>query len=89
MDREHLNEQLARARSGVVESYHDEVVLTVKCNRAAAEALEPLLDHIKKTGAIGHTFDIVVDPDNSDYRKRFGFDGDGPDRIHDIKVSGE
>lgn len=69
-----------------VESYQDRMLLTVKCNKTAAEALEKLLTYVKQTGGIGHSFSIVVDPDDSEYRKTFGFDGDGPDRIIDIKT---
>jgi hypothetical protein len=87
MDQKQLNQRMARMRGGLAEAYSDEMVLTVKCNRTAAEALEPLLNHIRKTGGVGHTFSIVVDPDSSDYRKTFGFDGDGPDRIGSVEIA--
>lgn len=45
-----------------------------------------MLEHIQKTAAIGHSFEIVVDPDNSDYKKKYYIDGDGCDRIEDIEV---
>jgi len=51
--------------------------------------LEDLLNYIKSTGNIGHSFDIVVDPDTKDYTKRFGWDGDGGDSIRTIKVKNE
>ena len=47
--------------------------------------LEKILDDIKKSGNIGHTFDIVIDPDEKGGRK-YGWDGDGADHIHYIKV---
>jgi hypothetical protein len=47
--------------------------------------LEGLLNCIKDTGNIGHSFNIVVDPDNKEYRKEFGWDGDGADYIKEIK----
>ncbi|MFW6047483.1 MAG: hypothetical protein ACOCP4_06850 [Candidatus Woesearchaeota archaeon] len=34
--------------------------------------LEELLNYIKDIGNIGHSFEIVVDPDNSEYKKTFG-----------------
>lgn len=51
--------------------------------------LPALLDHIKSTGNIGHSFEIVVDPDNKEFRKVFGWDGDGADRINEILFNGE
>lgn len=48
--------------------------------------LEELLNYIKDIGNIGHSFEIVVDPDNSEYKKTFGWDGDGADYIKNIKV---
>jgi len=37
---------------------------------------------------MGHSFVIVADPNNSEYREEFGFDGDGSDRVEDVKVNG-
>jgi hypothetical protein len=71
----------------VLEGANDDATLIVKTNKAGAEALVPLLTHIKKAGDPGHSFSIVVDPDCSDYRETFGWDGDGSDRIKDIQVS--
>lgn len=50
------------------------------------EFLKPFLEYIQKIGGSGHSFSIVVDPDDSENRKVFGFDGDGADRIDTIKV---
>jgi len=55
----------------------------------ALHAMLKLLRHCERTGGMGHSFEIVLDPNNSDYRKTVGFDGDGADRIEDIKVNGE
>ncbi len=46
--------------------------------------LENLLRHIQQVGNVGHSFDIIVDPDGE--TKKFGWDGDGADYIKDIKV---
>lgn len=43
--------------------------------------LRKLLDYIRETAGIGHSFEVVVDPDDSHYRKRFDIDGDGPFRM--------
>ena len=60
--------------------------------RVKGDALGSLLRflrHCQYNGQIGHSFQIVSDPDNSDNRATFGFDGDGSDKIEDIKVNGE
>ena len=45
-----------------------------------------LIDYVRKVGGYGHSFDIVVDPDNKDYKKSFGFDGDGSDFIKKLSI---
>jgi hypothetical protein len=50
--------------------------------------LKRLLYYIQDIGNVGHSFDIIVDPDNSDTKKIFGWDGDGSDRIKSIMVNG-
>jgi len=47
------------------------------------------MTYIMTTASIGHTFEIVVDPDDSSYRKVFEMDGDGPDRIVSVKLDGK
>jgi len=49
--------------------------------------LEKLLRHIEETGDFGHSFRIIVDPD--DEPEVFWFDGDGSDYIHRIEISEE
>lgn len=65
------------------DSYKDAETLTVKTVGAEGE-LRRLLDYIRRTAAIGHTFNVVVDPGDSEHEKSFGFDGDGAFRIEDI-----
>ena len=50
------------------------------------ESLIPLLEDLKSDGAIGHTSDIVIDPDYPDSKRIHGFDGDGPHQIGEIKL---
>ena len=66
-----------------VKSAADERTLTVKFsgNGDGAESMARMLAYIGKIGGVGHSFEIVVDPDDSEYRKSFGFDGDGSDRV--------
>lgn len=58
--------------------------ITIIC-RDNEDSLENLLQYIRKSGNIGHSFSIIVDP-KSDGEKSFGWDGDGSDYIKDIKV---
>jgi hypothetical protein len=37
----------------------------------------------------GHSFPVVVDPDDSEYERKFYFDGDGSFYIKDIKFNGK
>jgi hypothetical protein len=55
----------------------DTVTVSFECSKVAAEELMPLLEYIGKNGNGGHSFGIVVDPDDSENRESFGFDGDG------------
>jgi len=55
----------------------------------AVHSMLRLLRHCERVGNMGHSFEIVLDPENSEYRKTVGFDGDGSDRIESIKVNGK
>jgi len=46
-------------------------------------------DYIGDIGSVGHSFEVVVDPDDSEYRKAFGFDGDGADHIASVELDGQ
>jgi len=60
-----------------------EVTISFKCSEyAAKEELAPLLEYIGKNGNPGHSFEIVVDPDDSEKRESFFFDGDGSSHIN-------
>lgn len=69
---------------GVKTYSRDAGTVTVKTTNP--KQIAALLEHIKWAGNGGHSFDIVVDPDNSDYREVFDWDGDGSDKIDDIQV---
>jgi len=43
--------------------------------------LRKMLEYIRDTAKIGHSFDIVVDPGDREYQKRFHVDGDGQFRV--------
>ena len=52
------------------------------------ESLLKILQFCKKIGGGGHSFQIVLDPENSDTRRTVYFDGDGADRVKDICLNG-
>ena len=50
--------------------------------------LENLLNCIKDLSTAGHSFNVVVDPDEENSKDRtFGIDGDGCDQLLDINTS--
>lgn len=60
--------------------------ITIECtSQAAKETLLPLLEYLKRQAGIGHSFPIVVDPDDSEYKEKFYMDGDGAAHIISIK----
>lgn len=63
-------------------------IIEVECNDTESELVR-LLAYIQSIGNIGHSFEIVVDPDDSQYKMNFGWDGDGSDRIRNIKLDGK
>lgn len=46
-----------------------------------------LLKAIQSTANIGHTFDVVIDPGDSEFEQSFVIDGDGIDHILDITIN--
>jgi hypothetical protein len=59
--------------------------ITITC-RDQDNTLEELLTYIKKVGNMGHTFNIVVDPEEKG-GKKFEWDGDGSDAIFEIEAN--
>ena len=70
----------------VNESIRPSKIITIECNDYDNE-LENLLNYIKSNGNTGHSFDIIVDPDDKERRKVFNWDGDGSDSIRNIKIN--
>jgi hypothetical protein len=62
-----------------------DMVYTITCHDDEG-ALKKLLEYIKEIGNGGHSFKIVVDPENKETMKEFGWDGDGSDKIESIKA---
>lgn len=64
-------------------------VLEVKCTGDAGKMLVALLLQLKKLGEDGASREVVVSPEDKDYKMRFGFDGDGADYVQEIKLDGK
>ena len=60
-------------------------IITIKVNDIAGD-LENLLKYIKATSDPGHTFDVIVDPIDTENAESFEMDGDGSFQIIDIKT---
>lgn len=65
---------------------YTEIVVNV---RDLENSLLRLIDYIQKTAGPGHSFDVVVDPEDSEYKKSFFIDGDGDFFIKDIRKNGK
>lgn len=65
----------------------DEYIYEIKC-RDGEGTLKEILECIKACGNIGHTFDVVVDPDKEEglSERKFNWDGDGADYISEINL---
>lgn len=46
-----------------------------------------LLTYLKENSEVGHSFDVVVDPDDAELARKFYIDGDGAFRIREIMAS--
>jgi len=62
--------------------------ITVKL-RDPDNELVRMIDHIMHSANIGHSFEVVVDPDMREYRKSFFMDGDGSFYIKEVKKNGK
>ena len=60
-------------------------IITIKVNDMAGD-LENLFKCIKATSDPGHTFDVIVDPIDTENAESFEMDGDGSFQIIDIKT---
>jgi len=60
--------------------------LKITGSKSGIENLSKLIEHIKEVGNTGHSFTISCDPDDAEYKKDFGWDGDGDDKIDSIDV---
>jgi hypothetical protein len=68
------------------------VKIVIECSEEAAKSILPVLAHMKRNGDAGHSYSIVSDPEAGGTKygtKKFGFDGDGWDKIKSIKLDGQ
>ena len=69
------------------EEYSYPYKITILCTGGAVSDLVPLLEKCRVAGAVGHTMQIVTDPDMREAQEQFLFDGDGASGIKGITVS--
>ena len=62
--------------------------IEIECNSfTIKEFLLPIIEYIRDIGNGGHSFEIIVDPESSENKKSFFFDGDGSHSIKNIKLN--
>ena len=67
---------------------YEEVTLTITLNRAALAEVKPLLEDLQTMGNQGCSRSVIIEDLGKDGgNTTHGFDGDGPSRIIDIKVT--
>jgi hypothetical protein len=68
-------------------SQNGETTIVVVASGDGPDQLVKLLECIQRIGNEGHSFNIVVDPDDHEglEHRTFGWDGDGSDRIRFVK----
>jgi uncharacterized protein len=75
----------ARGAEGEEQAQDGELIVDVDDDEGQ---LERLLLYIMENSEVGHSFDVVVDPDDRELAKKFYIDGDGAFRIRGIKTTG-
>lgn len=90
--RDYITKVADRLRTGLAISQfkagHDTKKLILEI-QGEAEGLENMLLHMAKIAGFGHSFPVVVDPDDTEFRKEFSFDGDGQFRLTVSKAEGD
>jgi len=62
----------------------ENVTITIKCNKSAADAILPLIEEMKKMCGQGSSRSIKIK--DWEGNSNFGIDGDGPDHIESISI---
>ncbi len=64
----------------------DEIIIKV---RDPDNQLVKMIDHIMHAANIGHSFEIIVDPELRERTKKFYMDGDGSFYIKEVRKNGK
>lgn len=78
--------KVVKLKESKAEVDSSEKVVTLVINDAEDQIID-LIKCIQSIANAGHSFNVVVDPDNEDYKNEFYIDGDGSDKINEIKTS--
>lgn len=81
--------RLFKARSGLylLRKSNDKTTITVTL-RDRERSLVRLIQDIKAKANVGHSYEVITDPDDREHRGKFGIDGDGGFHIDEIKEDG-
>ena len=62
--------------------------VTVTVRKGSGEKMKEILECIKACGNGGHTYEIVIDPEEKEglSERTFEWDGDGSDRVEDVTL---
>lgn len=85
-----LNSILADATDASTKDRHvnESTKYRIEMNDSEGQ-ISGLINYVKDTAALGHSFNVVVDPGDSEYERKFYIDGDGSDHIIDFKELNE
>ncbi len=62
----------------------EQVIVTVR--KGSGKNLKKLIEYMKDIGNPGHSFGIIVDPEDGERKKNFYWDGDGSDYIESVTI---
>ncbi len=68
------------------EENEDLKTITIKLNDPEDQLMK-LLEFIKVTGNVGHSFSIIADPEDKANSSKFYIDGDGSFRIGSLEIT--
>lgn len=72
----------------IIHKSKDETTITVTL-RDRERSLVRLLQDIKNKANVGHSYEVITDPDDTENKGRFGIDGDGGFHINEIQEDGK
>lgn len=78
--------ELVKIAKKLESDYNDPHTIVITGKGDGMIDIANMIDYIKHNGNIGHSFEIIVDPNDSERKKIFGWDGDGADRLDSVKL---